>query len=119
MQFTIEVKCFIIFAVTAVLLIIFLCYTPFLLIFICFFIKSNFTMLRKNRRSETVTFVFPLFLRPLYSLPFLTIKEISMLSYNTNSNFISFLISLAIPFHVCFIDNIRLKVIGSKMNAKF
>jgi len=44
-------------------------------------------MLRKNRKIETVSFVFPLFLRPLYFLPFLTTKEISMLSYNTNSNF--------------------------------
>jgi len=77
-------------------------------------------MLRKNRRSETVTFVFPLFLlRPLYFLSFLTTKEISSLPYNTNSNFPSFLTFLAIPFYVCFINNINLKVIGSKRNTQF
>jgi len=80
-------------------------------------------MFRQNRGREIVIFVFPLFLLSSpYSSPFLTTKEISILSYNTNSNLPSFLTYLTIPFYVCFIYNIiynLLKMIGSKMNIQF
>jgi len=62
-------------------------------------------MFRQNHGDRYIRFsIFP----PASSVFFtvLTTKEISILSYNTNSNLPFILTSFAISLYICFIDNI-------------